>query len=52
MGSDDAEVDEQLGDRFGGHRGASVGVQRERVAGDLLAGEAVRDEVLGEFPGL
>jgi hypothetical protein len=48
----DAEVDEQLGDRLGGHRGAPVGVDRQRVATDLLAGQTVRNQVLGELPGL
>ncbi len=48
----DAEVDEELGDRFGGHRRSPVGVQGELIVVDLLAGEGVGDERLGEFTGL
>ena len=37
--SSDAQVDEQLGDGFGGHRGAPIGMQGEPVAGGALPGE-------------
>jgi hypothetical protein len=48
----DAEIDEELGDGLGGHRGAAVGVDGELVAVDALAGERVGDEGFGEFAGL
>jgi hypothetical protein len=52
VGSGDAEVDEELGDGLGGHRGAAVGVQGELVAVDALAVEGVGDERFGELTGL
>jgi hypothetical protein len=48
----DAEIDEELGDGFGGHRRAPVGVQGELVTRDALADERVGDERLGELAGL
>jgi len=48
----DTQIDEQLGDRLGGHRGAPVGVQGELVGFDAVAGEGVGDEGLGQLPGL
>ena len=48
----DAEVDEELGDGLGGHRGAPVGVQGELVAVDAVAVESVGDELFGELAGL
>ena len=41
-----AEIGEELGDGFGGHRGASVGVQGELVLGDALLAVDALDEVL------
>ena len=48
----DAEVDEQLDDGLGGHRRAPVGMERELVAIDLVLGEGLGDERLGQLPGL
>lgn len=47
-----AEVDQQLSDRFGGHRRAPVGVQGELVGADALPGEGLGDEGFGQLGGL
>src|ERR1700682_6353132 len=48
VGAGDAEVLEELGDGFGGHRRAPVGVEGELVAFDAVPGERVGDEGLGD----
>jgi len=48
----DAEIDEELGDWFRGHRGAPVRVQGELVTPDALGLESTVDELLGELAGL
>ena len=48
VGLGDAEVGEQERDWFGGHRGAAVGVQGEPVGVDVVLGDGVGDEQLGE----
>src|SRR5680860_1515790 len=48
----DAEIDEQLRDRLGCHRGAAVGVQGELILGHALRVVGGVDEFLGEFAGL
>ena len=48
----DAEIDEELGDRFRGHRRAPVSVQGQLVPVDALAGEGLVDECFGQFTGL
>ena len=43
----DAEVDQQLRDGFGGHRGAPVGVEQRRA--DPVHGHRLLDALLGEL---
>ena len=46
------EVGEQEGDRLGAHSAAAVGVDGQLVAGDLLLGERLGDQALGQARGL
>jgi len=39
-------------DRFGGHRGAVVGVDGQPVAVDAVLGDAVGEQLLGQRSGL
>ena len=48
----DAEIGEEERDGFRGHRGASVGVDRQLTGVDVLLGDGVGQEPLGEFLGL
>jgi hypothetical protein len=45
MGPGDAEVDQQLRDRFRGHRAAAVGMDGQLALVDALGGDRVGDEV-------
>ena len=47
----DVQIDEQLGDRFGAHAGAAIGVQGQRTRHDSLLVDRVGDELLGELRG-
>jgi hypothetical protein len=49
MGAGDAEVLEELGDCLGGHRRPAIGVQCELIAADVVTGERVGDEFLGDL---
>lgn len=46
----DAQVGQQQGHRFGGNRGAAVGV--DRAGCDTEAGDGIGDELLGQLTGL
>jgi len=48
----DTEIDEELGDGFGGHRGAPIRVQGQLVRAGALGAEGGVDELFGEFAGL
>jgi hypothetical protein len=49
MGLGDTQVGQQKGDRFGSHRGTTIGVKGELVLHDPLFLAGVLDEALGEF---
>ncbi len=48
MGLGDAEVRQQERHRLGGHRAAAVGVDGQLIAADLLLGQGVGDQPLGQ----
>ena len=48
----DIEIDEQLGDRFGAHAGAAIGVQGERPRHDILFVDRIGNQLFGELRGL
>ena len=52
VGLGDAEVGEQVGDGFGDHRAAAVGVDGQLVAGDVLSGDRLGEQCLGESGAL
>ena len=45
----DVQIDEQLGDRFGAHAGAAIGVQGQRPRYDILFVDGIGDQLLGKF---
>ena len=48
----DVQIDEQLGDRFGAHAGAAIGVQGQCPRHDILFVDGIGDELLGELRSL
>ena len=49
MGFDDIEIDEQVGDRFGAHAAAAIGVQRQCAGNDALLVDGIGNDLLSEF---
>ncbi len=47
-----AEIDQQLRDRFRGHRRPAIGMDGELVTVDALGNDRIRDERFGELRGL
>jgi len=47
----DVEIDEQLGNRFGAHASAAIGVQGERARRDILFVDRIGNQLLGELRG-
>lgn len=52
VGLGDTEVGQEERHRFGGHRGAVVGVDGQLVGVDVLLGDGVGQEPLGQYGGL
>jgi len=52
VGLGDLQIDQQRGDGLRAHAGAAIGVQRQGVRGDVVLGDGVGDQLLGELGGL
>ena len=52
MGLADIQIDQQGGDRLGTHAGTAIGMQGQAAGRDVLLGDGVGDQLLGQFGGL